>query len=252
MSGIRSIYRGAIVRGAASAASAPIYVDSDDNKIKIVPAGTGTTEVSLADSSQGLQANASTNLILRTAVLTNTVRLNSITDSTSTSGDLIGFQSKPRSGVAGTQNVYGCQISAQVSDGIALSSSGSVIGGHVDVYLRGTSAGTIAGDVRGLQIELTTDDAGTRNISGYVTGLRIRMAFAAGTVTGIRSAIRIEAPEAMTNSETYDAVLELTSTVAGVWNSAPGTEPMTADGYIKVRINSANRYIQLYSQAPVD
>jgi len=252
MSGIRSLFRGPIVRGEASGASAPIYVDSDTNTVKVIPAGTGTTEVSLADSSSGLQANASTNLILRTALLTNTVRLNSITDSTSTSGDLIGFQSKPRSGVSGSQNVYGTQISAQVSDAVALSGSGSVIGGHVDVYLRGTSAGTIAGDVRGLQIELTTDDAGTRNITGYVTGLRIRMAFSAGTVTGIRSAIRVEKPEVQTGSETYDCLFDLTGTIPLVWNSAPGTEPSTADGYIKVRVNGADRYIQLYSTAPTD
>ena len=197
-------------------------------------------------------AGAQVNFELRTQNLSKTIRLNSQTDSDTTSGDLIGFQSKPRTGVAGTQNVYGCQISAQISNGIALTSSGSIIGGHFDVYLRGTSAGTIAGDVRGLQIELTSDDAGTRTISGYVTGLRIRMAFSAGTVTGIRSAIRVEKPEAQTGSETYDALFDLTGTIPLVWNNAPGTEPSTADGYIKVRINGANRYIQLYSTAPTD
>ena len=197
-------------------------------------------------------AGAHNNFELRTQNLSKTIRLNSQTDTDTASGDLIGFQSKPRTGVAGSQNVYGCQISAQISNGIALSGSGSIIGGHIDVYLRGTSAGTIAGDVRGLQIELTSDDAGTRTISGYVTGLRIRMAFSAGTVTGIRSAIRVEKPEAQTGSETYDALFDLTGTIPLVWNNAPGTEPSTADGYIKVRINGADRYIQLYSTAPTD
>lgn len=192
------------------------------------------------------------NFELRTQNLSKTIRLNSQTDTVTSSGDLIGFQSKPRTELAGTQSVYGCQVSAQVSNGIALSGSGSVIGGHFDVYIRGTSAGTIAGDVRGLQIELTTDDAGTRDISGYVTGLRIRMAFSAGTVTGIRSAIRVEKPETQTNSETYDALFDLTSTIPGVWNNAPSVEPSTADGYIKIRINGVNRYIQLFSGAPTD
>ena len=52
------------------------------------------------------------NFELRTQNLSKTIRLNSQTDSTTASGDLIGFQSKPRIGVTGTQTVYGCQISA--------------------------------------------------------------------------------------------------------------------------------------------
>jgi hypothetical protein len=45
MSGIRSITRRPTVAGYASGASAPIYVDSDDNLLKYIPAGSGTTEV---------------------------------------------------------------------------------------------------------------------------------------------------------------------------------------------------------------
>ena len=45
MSGIRSLYRGATQKGYASAASAPIRVDDTANTIKMIPAGTGTTEV---------------------------------------------------------------------------------------------------------------------------------------------------------------------------------------------------------------
>jgi hypothetical protein len=35
----------------ASPAVAPIYVDSDDNKLKMIPAGSGTTEVEVVDAS---------------------------------------------------------------------------------------------------------------------------------------------------------------------------------------------------------
>lgn len=182
---------------------------------------------------------------------TSEVRINSRT-TTQTSGDFIGFQSKPRQGAASSGTVYGCQISAQISDGIALSGSGSIIGGHIDTYVRGTSAGTIAGDVRGLQVELTTDDAGTRTISGNVSAIRVRAAFSAGTLTGVMAPIRIEKAESQTNSQQWDCVLELPSTNAGIWNDAPGTEPTTADGYIKVLVNGNARYIQLYSGAPVD
>lgn len=51
MSGIRSIHRNTIVKGYASGASAPVYVDSDDNILKIIPAGSGTTEVQIVDAS---------------------------------------------------------------------------------------------------------------------------------------------------------------------------------------------------------
>ena len=82
----------------------------------------------------GLTSPTDVNFELRTQVLSKTIRLNSQTDTTTTSGDLIGFQSKPRTGIAGTQTVYGCQISAQISNAIAI--TGSIVGGHVDVYVR--------------------------------------------------------------------------------------------------------------------
>ena len=108
------------------------------------------------------------------------------------------------------------------------------------------------GHIRGMQIELVTDDAGTRTISGDVTGLRIRCAFSATTITGKFQAIKIEKPETQTNSKNYDAVLTLTSNNGGVWHDNPTTEPADASGYIKVLVNGNARYIQLYSTAPTD
>lgn len=58
MSGIRSILRNPTVRGIATDASAPFYCDSDDNKIKVIPAGTGTTEVTLLDSANAIPSSA--------------------------------------------------------------------------------------------------------------------------------------------------------------------------------------------------
>lgn len=178
-----------------------------------------------------------------------TVRINSITN-TGTANSLIGFQSKPAQGAATAQNVIGCEISPRVNDTFALTGSGTLIGAHIDAYLKGTT-GNIAGDVRGAQIELVTDDAATRTVSGDVVGLRFRAAFS-GTITGDMVAIRIEKAETQTNSKQWEAVLELTDTVAGVWNDAPGTEPTTADGYFKVIVNGNARYVQLYSGAPAD
>lgn len=66
MSGIRSLRRGANLVGYASGTSAPIYVDADDNIVKVVPAGSGTTEVQLADASS---AQTFTNKTLTTPVI---------------------------------------------------------------------------------------------------------------------------------------------------------------------------------------
>lgn len=50
MSGVRSLVRTPTIKGTATANSAPIYVDSDDNRVKLIPAGTGTTEVVLQEA----------------------------------------------------------------------------------------------------------------------------------------------------------------------------------------------------------
>lgn len=179
-----------------------------------------------------------------------TVRVNSITN-TGTANSLIGFQSKPAQGASTAQNIIGGEISPRVNDTFALTGSGSLIGLHVDAYLKGTS-GDIGGDVRGLNVEMVTDDAGNRAITGNVSMIRLRSAFSAASIGGKFTAMRIEKPETQTGSKTFDAVFELPSTLAGVWNDAPGTEPTTADGYIKCLVNGNARYIQLYSGAPAD
>lgn len=186
---------------------------------------------------------------IRTNQNNRVVRINS-RNYDATSGDVVGFQSKPRLTADGTQTVYGFQVSANMSDGVDLTSSGSVVGGHVDTYMRGTTASTIAGDVRGLQIELVTDDAGAKTYSGYVAGIRIRAAFSATAITGNFVPLRIEKPEAQTGSQTYDAVLDLTSTIAGVWDDTDADSGDTEAGYIKVIVNGNARYILLFSDAP--
>lgn len=70
MSGIRSLHRNPTVKGIATSASAPIYVDSDDNAVKVIPAGTGTTEVVLgmAASASGFRSAAGTGTLVSGAV----------------------------------------------------------------------------------------------------------------------------------------------------------------------------------------
>ena len=194
-----------------------------------------------------------------TAAADQHLTLNTVTDSkqprinsrnfAQTSGSSIGFQSKPAQNVASTGSVIGCEISPRANSGIAVA---NVIGAHIDAYLKGTAAGTISGDVRGVQIELVADDAGTRTVSGNVSGIRIRSAFSATTITGKFVPIRIEVPETQTNSKTYDAVFELTGAAADCWSDDPTTELNlpggTVKGYIKVLVNGAARYLALYEK----
>src|SRR3990167_3800583 len=189
------------------------------------------------------------NLALKAQAAGKKVLINSFT-STDTANSIMGFQSKPGAGASTAQNVMGCEISPRINDTFALTGSGSIIGAHIDTYLKGTT-GNIAGSVRCLQLEAVTDDAGTRTVTGDVAMVRMRTAWS-GSITGHFVPFLIEKNEVQTGSQNYDAVLKLTSTLAGVWNDAPGTEPSTADGYIKVLVNGNARYIQLYSTAPTD
>lgn len=64
----RGVRRGPTLIGNATGTFAPIYVDSDDNKLKMVPAGSGTTEVTIADltSSQTLASKTLTSPVIST------------------------------------------------------------------------------------------------------------------------------------------------------------------------------------------
>ena len=214
---------------------------SGDNLMAVAPAG----QVGL--NSYSIDHLSVASGVSGTDIAGKTVRINSITN-TGTANSLIGFQSKPRQGAASAHNVIGGEISSQISDGIALTGSGSIIGLHADTYVRGTT-GNIAGDVRALQLELVTDDAGTRTITGDVVGIRMRAAFS-GTITGNMVPIRIELAETQTNSKQWEYVLELTGVNGLVWDDDFGTEPADAAGGFKVRINGQDRWIQTYSTAP--
>lgn len=63
----RNVVRQATIPGYANAKNAPIYVDSDDNKLKIIPAGSGTTEVEVVDASS---SQTLTNKTITTPVAT--------------------------------------------------------------------------------------------------------------------------------------------------------------------------------------
>lgn len=76
MSGIRSITRRPTLPGYATDGSAPFYVDSDDNKIKVVPAGSGTTEIEILQSYAPVAVTAATLAVTKALHANKTVYLN--------------------------------------------------------------------------------------------------------------------------------------------------------------------------------
>ena len=198
---------------------------------------------------QSTIATGDSHLSLNTGGDGKQVRINS-RNFTQATGSSIGLQVKPAQNATSTGSVIGAEISPRINNTFTVA---NVIGLHTDAYLKGTTARRISGDVRGLQVEMVTDDAATNTISGNVSAIRIRTAFSATTITGKFAALRIEKNEVQTNSKNYDAVMELTSKVAGVWNDDPNTElPGAIKGYIKVLVNGQVRYIALYDTAPTD
>lgn len=124
---IRNIRRQPTVPGVASGTSAPIYVDSDDNKLKMIPAGTGTTEVEIVDASS---AQTLSNKTLTTPVLS------VVTDSAGTNRAVYNAAAKTIADGAAT-----ALFSVAVAAGIGIGGSGTFLVRATD----GTDFQTIAG-----------------------------------------------------------------------------------------------------------
>ena len=202
---------------------------------KVSPTWTFITSASVGD-----------HLVLNTLSDNRQVRINN-RSYTQTSGDSLGFQSKPSQTVNSSGSVQGGQISPRLQSGITL--TGSIIGLHVDFDLKGTAAGTIGGDVRVLELEMIADVGGGRTIDGDATAIRVRSFMpASGGVTGTKSVMKIETVEP--GGVLYDGILDLKSTVADLYNDTDSAGGGSLDGFIKVIVNDNARYIRLYDAAP--
>lgn len=205
-----------------------------------------TTLTGMAGTVNTIKSTSGNHLLLNSGTTATdqagkTVRINSITG-TGTANSFIGFQSKPAQGASNANGVTGGEISPRINDTFT---GGTIIGLHVDAYLKGTT-GNLSGDVRALNLELVTDDAGARNVAGNVNAIRIRAAFSAGTVSGLISVIRVETMETQTGSEQWGYLFDLTGTSGG-WGSS-GT-PGTQAGFLKLRVNGSDKWVQLFSSA---
>lgn len=140
---IRNIRRQATNPGAVAGTptSAPIYVDSDDNILKMIPAGSGTTEVQLVDASsaQTLTNKTLTSPILSGAtstrvtevVTTTNVILAAESGSVFFLGSATGFVSTLPAVAAGLHFVFIVSTAPTSGSHTVVGASGTPTKGHV-------------------------------------------------------------------------------------------------------------------------
>lgn len=144
-----------------------------------------TTDIRLQS---GATIEQLTHLKINTSDDTHTIRLNS-RNYAATSGDIIGFQSKPAGNATGTQTIYGAQISPRFNDNI---DGAALVGLQVEPILKGATAAAISGDMRGIDVRLSADGSG-HTVGGIAAGVDIYNLLKASTFTGGVYAINIRA-----------------------------------------------------------
>jgi len=145
-----------------------------------------TTDIRLQS---GATIEQLTHLKLKTSDDTHVIQLNS-RNYAATSGDIIGFQSKPAGNASGTQTVYGAQISPRFNDNI---DGAALVGLQVEPILKGATAAAISGDVRGLDVRLSDDGNAGHTVGGITCGIDIYNNLKSSTFTGGVYAINIRA-----------------------------------------------------------
>lgn len=149
---------GFLVTNAAGAAvwTYGLYVEASavDTGVCI---NTCTTDIKLQSGSTIIDSN---HLALRTLTDTKSITLNS-RNYAATSGDIIGFSSKPAANASGTQTVYGGQISPRANDDVDIA---ALVGLQVEPILKGATVLAVSGDMRGMDVRLTSE--GANNVGG--------------------------------------------------------------------------------------
>ena len=164
-----------------------------------------------------------------------TIRLNN-RDYTATSGNFIGFQSKPAVAATTTAEIKGCEISPRIKDTFGGS---TMIGVLSDCILKGTS-GNLSGRLTAFQGQLTDENAGGRTVTGVASILDAWHQLAGHTFTGGVYVINVRASGGATPWSGF-AVLPNDGQIA----SDSGTATPGNHGWIKVKVGSAVRYLGL-------
>lgn len=175
------------------------------------------------------------NLDLQTALGTKPIRLNSRNVS-ATSGNLIGLQCKPGAagGAGATADVTGAEFSPRFADG---TSGGTIIAAKFDPILQGSSGsgGDLTGAMRGIEINLTDGNGGSRTISGASAAIRIFQQLTSKTFSAGLFPLQVEAAGGGV-AWTAFALLPNDSVIAAT-NATPANLPANT-AWVKVQIGS--------------
>jgi hypothetical protein len=192
-------------------ATAGIYIDATS--------GTLTSDIKLQSGSTIVDSN---HLALRTLSDTKTITLNSRTYA-ATSGDIIGFQSKPAANATGTQTVYGGQISPRANDNVDIT---ALIGLQVEPILKGATVLAVSGDMRGMDVRLTSEGANT--VGGKAGCYFAYNLLKSATFTG---GVYPFVVTAAGDTQAWTALMEIPTALSGSANGGG------ADVYIPITIN---------------
>jgi len=165
------------------------------------------------------------------------VRLN-CRDYAQTSGDSIGFQSRPRASVSGTQTVYGGQFAPGYNDGIG---GNSLVGLVADCYLKG-SGGNLSGDIRAFQGQITDENSPGRIISGVSCILDAWQQLAAHTFTGGVYVLNVRAAGGATPWSGLMKLIDDGGNIADLASAVTGNPT----GVIKIKVGDTEGYIPMY------
>ena len=209
----------------------------DDIYLGSTKPGTAGTPVA---SSGAFKAATSADLNIQTQTDSKTVKLNS-RSYTQTSGDTIGFQVTPNQAATTTGEVYGGQIKPRVANTF---DAATVNGLGIDSELKGSGAGALSSDLRGINMYLGATGSGT--IGGNVVAFRLRQEVNINP-TGHIVAFHIVNHE---GSQGWDGLLKFTEALGThSMTTASDKDANTASGTIKVYANGTLYHIQLYADA---
>lgn len=140
-----------------------------------------------------------------------------------TSGDIIGFSAKPAANATGTQTVYGAQISPRANDNVDVA---CLVGAMVEPILKGATGLAVSGDLRGLDVRLTSE--GANNVGGIAGNIFCYNLLKSATFTGGVYPIVVKASG---DTQPWTGLMEIPTGVTNVANGS-GT-----DVYINITIN---------------
>lgn len=188
----------------AKAGAAPIYVDSDDNILKFIPAGSGTTEVQILDASS---SQTLTNKILTSPTITTGITPTTNDGAALGTGTLMFSDLFLASG--GVLNFNNGDITVTHAAN-TLAFAGATAAG-VNGYSFDMAAGTIATEAHGVDVAAT----GTLASGKSLVGLNV-VATAAGTAGAWLAGLYVKGtqPSKMVNGYICAAEFELADTSA--------------------------------------